>query len=504
MLRRLLDFQLAITAEGKPLHFLRPLASAIDTFCYEVPLKTTRGPHIRDAIDLKRWMVLVVFALIPCTLMAIWNTGLQKLVYTSGSYTLLNSFLSISSFREYIDFCFQSGRHWSILWNGLMAFLPVLVISYGVGGMCEGIFAYFRRHEISEGFLVTGILFALILPPTIPYWMVAVGVAVGVIVSKEMFGGTGMNILNPALVCRCFLFFAYPAYMSGNVWVGSNPYIVKQSLVEIVKEQNAPPWDAVSQNSFLGRVNVGPEIARIHVDTIGLTYGITTPLANLIKQKYEFFSGKPIEHAHLSDVKTFMTTDRAKGGLGLPVDLFGSAREFAEARFNQKQFSLGNLFFGNILGSMGETSTFCALLGAALLIATGIGSWRTMLAVAVGAALTALIFQYGARFGIEGGAWNPAKFDLPAYNHLFAGGLAFALVFMATDPVSSPDLPFSHYIYGALIGALTIVIRDINPAFPEGVMLAILFGNVFGPLIDTYSLKRLRRSRRVRAKKAVQ
>ncbi len=509
MLRKILDFKLRITAEGKPLHFFRPLVSAIDTFLYEVPLRTERAPHIRDALDLKRWMVIVIFALLPCTLMAIWNTGLQKVVYTSGDFTLLDSFLEVSTFSGYFSFCFSEGLWKSIVFQGLTTFIPVLIISYAVGGFWEGVFAHFRRHEISEGFLVTGILFALILPPTIPYWMVAVGVSVGVILAKELFGGTGMNILNPALVCRCFLFFAYPAYMSGSIWVGSNPHVVKESLVKMNQEAEKAPWDAFSQASYLGRVNSTTDVSRIHIDTIGAQLGKTASLAPVIQKYLKKFNtrfGLNYQLGNMTprELQNFLTAEKADGGLGLASDNFGSAIEFAQLKYGNGNFSNGNLFFGNMLGSMGETSTFAVLLGALLLILTGVGSWRTMLSVIAGALLTALMFNFGSHIGLEQGAWNPAKFDLPAYKHLIVGSLAFGLVFMATDPVSSPDLHFSHYIYGGLIGALTIVIRDINPAFPEGVMLAILFGNVFGPLIDSYSIKRLRRARRVRAEKALQ
>ena len=185
MLRKLLDLQLSLTEEGKPLHKLRPLITAGDTFLYEAPINTSKGPHIRDAVDIKRWMLLVVIALIPCTLMAIWNTGLQKFIYAGGDYRIMNEYLAAStSFSEYFAFAGKDDRWMTILKYGLGAFLPIVFISYAVGGLWEGIFAVARGHEISEGFLVTGILYALILPPTIPYWMVAVGVSIGVVLSK--------------------------------------------------------------------------------------------------------------------------------------------------------------------------------------------------------------------------------------------------------------------------------------------------------------------------------
>ena len=189
MLRKFLDFQLSLTEKGKPLHRLRPLITATDTFLYEAPINTTKGPHIRDAVDVKRWMVLVVFALIPCILMAIWNTGLQSFVYSSGDYKLMNEYFSSStSLSSYVDFVMKDNRYLTILKLGCIAFFPLVFISYAVGGIWEAIFAVVRRHEISEGFLVTGILYVLILPPTIPYWMAAIGVSVGVVLGKEVSG----------------------------------------------------------------------------------------------------------------------------------------------------------------------------------------------------------------------------------------------------------------------------------------------------------------------------
>lgn len=503
MLRSILDFHMRITEEGKLLAFMRPLVSAIDTFAYEVNLKTTRGPHIRDAVDLKRWMVLVVFALIPAMLWAIWNSGVQAIAYGSKNPELMHTFEQINSLESYLSFCFSDGRFWSILGQGLYTFIPLLIISYAVGGFWEGLFAYFRRHEISEGFLVTGILFALILPPTIPYWMAASGISIGIILSKELFGGTGMNILNPALVCRCYLFFAYPAYMSGLVWVGTNMPEVKQSLVTMNKDRG--PWDSFSQATFRTTLNSGSEIPRIHVDAIGEQFGIRTDLhADLINRLKKWNPSAKLGQMDSNTLLSFMTAPKNEGGLGMPADNYQGTIELAKARYSQGKFAISNLFFGNMLGSVGETSTFAIILGALFLIITQIASWRTMLATLLGAYGTATLFQLGATFGVEHGAWNPAIFAMPAYLHLISGGLAFGLVFMTTDPVSSPDLKTSHWIYGILIGFVTIVIRNINPAFPEGIMLAILFGNVFGPLIDHYVLKQMRRARRVRAQKALQ
>ena len=255
MLRRFLDYQLSLTEPGRPLHKLRSLVSAGDTFLYEAPINTTRGPHIRDAIDVKRWMMIVVIALLPCLLWAIWNTGMQAFIYNSGDYKLMNEYLTQSlTFDGYVNFATKDDRYLTILKLGLGAVIPLLIISYAVGGLWEAVFACVRGHEISEGFLVTGILYVLILPSTIPYWMAAVGVSVGVVLSKEVFGGSGMNIVNPALACRAFLFFTFPGKMSGDVWVGTNPTVVRKSLSQMNQAGHTTALDGYSQASKLDPV----------------------------------------------------------------------------------------------------------------------------------------------------------------------------------------------------------------------------------------------------------
>lgn len=424
---------------------LRPLISATDHFLRSPATQTHKGPHIRDFIDVKRWMILVVIALFPCILAAIWNTGVQAFVYSSGSAPLMDIFLKASeSWQGYWSF---TTAHWRpILWKGMIGFLPYVAISYGVGGIWETIFACVRKHDIAEGFLVTGILYALILPPTLPYWMAALGISVGIILSKELFGGTGMNILNPALVCRCFLFFAFPAYMTGEVWVGRNLAQVRESVLKM---------DGISQASALAVYNLSSDVKRVHVDAI--------------------MKGKS---------KNTVTET-----LGLSADNYREAQEFIKLKQGVGKWNDWGLFLGNKIGSMGEVSILASLLGAAFLIGTGIGSWRTMAAVFLGAAVTALAFEYGSRLS----PWSPAQFDFPMYKQFLMGGLAFGLVFMATDPVSSPVMNGAKWAYGFLIGMLTIVIRAINPAFPEGIMLAILFGNVFAPLFDFFALRIYRR-----------
>jgi Na+-transporting NADH:ubiquinone oxidoreductase subunit B len=510
MLRKFLDFQLSLTAPGKPLEKLKPLISALDTFLYESPDRTKKAPHIRDAVDLKRWMMVVIFALIPCILMAIWNTGMQKFVYASGDYKLMNEFLSsCHSLYDYFHFAAKDSRYLTILYYGALAFFPIMILSYAVGGLCEGIFACVRGHDIAEGFLVTGMLYALILPPTIPYWMVAIGVAVGVILSKELFGGTGMNIMNPALSCRAFLFFTFPGQMSGEIWAGTNPTVVRNSLMQMNTAAGLNPVDGYSQATCLAKFSIGMDVKRVHVDAIAahMTHAVDkVPTRAVIEKQFEKWSSASPEHFSLGSLvpdqlKNFVTSSIDQGGLGLAVDNYENAYRFATLQYSQGIQTDWNFIFGNKLGSLGETSILACILGAALLIYCRIGSWRTMLGMIFGAYFTALTFELFSRFtGVDGGAWNPAILGFPAYKHLLLGGLAFGAVFMATDPVSSAALKISRWIYGFCIGALAICIRAINPAYPEGVMLAILAGNVFSPLIDHYVALNYRRVARVAAK----
>lgn len=505
MLRRFLDFQYSILEKKSSLRRFRPLVSAVDSFCFEPAINTKRSPFIRDAIDVKRWMILVVIALLPAIFMAIWNTGIHKMVYSSSSYPLMKEYLHASTtFRGYFDFVFKDQRYLTILSLGTQAFLPLVLISYAVGGLCEGIIACIRQTEIAEGFLVTGILYPLILPPIIPYWMVALGVAFGVIIGKELFGGTGMNIFNPALVCRAFLFFTFPGKMtSANIWVGLNTDELAASMGAMNTAAHLNEIDGFSSATPLGTLHLTvPEIKRIHVDTIATnmvgdkvsTYPTITAHFEQWKELGNYDAS--LGHLSIDQLQNFITSSPERGGLDLAVSNFPTAYQFVDTSYGLGKFSDGNLFWGNIPGSLGETSTFACLLGAIFLIYMGIGSWRIMVAMGLSAFITAFLFQFlSTHIGVDSGAWNPAKFAIPAYKHLLFGGLAFGLVFMATDPVSAPGLNSSKWIYGSLIGFLTIIIRMINPAYSEGVMLAILLGNVFAPLIDYIMIRKFRSSR---------
>jgi Na+-transporting NADH:ubiquinone oxidoreductase subunit B len=366
--------------------------------------------------------------------------------------------------------------------------------------------ASIRGHEIAEGFLVTGMLYPLILPPTIPYWMAALGIAFGVIIGKELFGGTGMNILNPALTARAFLFFTFPGKMTGDLWVGTNPTIIQESLKKMNLESGLNEIDGITQATPLGTFNSAlPEIKRIHVDAIASnTLGSKVPTFEVLERYFQKWKmvGNHTEatlgNLSLSDLQSFVTSSTDSGGLGLASEQFTQAYQFADTSYGIGHLTDGNLFFGNILGSMGETSTFACLLGALFLIYTGIGSWRIMVAFGISAFLFASLFEWASYVGVDGGAWNTARFAMPAYRHLLMGGLAFGLVFMATDPVSAPTMKAAKWVYGALIGVVTLLIRLINPAYPEGVMLAILFANVFAPLIDYHAIRNFRRGFRGR------
>ncbi len=371
--------------KGRPLEKLYPLYEAVDTFLF-TPGRVTRGsPHIRDAWDLKRVMSFVVIALVPCIAMGVYNTGLQ-IIRAGGQ-----------------DYSF-----WLAVGLGLRKVLPIILVSYAVGGFWEVLFAVIRRHEINEGFLVTGILFALIMPPTIPLWQVAAGISFGVVIGKEIFGGTGMNILNPALLGRAFLFFAYPVQISGdNVWVA---------------------LDGVSR---------------------------ATPLAVV-----------------------------AAAGRGAP----------AVGALHEAGYSFSEMFWGFIPGSIGETSALACLLGLGFLLLTGVASWRVVAGCVIGGTAMGLLFR--ALCGPE----SPSFFSLWPHWHMVMGGFAFGAVFMATDPVSACATDTGRWIYGTAIGLLTVLIRVINPAYPEGVMLAILFMNVFAPLIDYFVVENHMNKREARLK----
>ena len=368
-LRNLLDkVEPNFTGNGKYAKFY-PLYEMADTFLFTPTDKTKNGPHIRDAVDLKRVMSFVVIAMLPALLFGIFNVGRQ----VNPNAAIIDMFIS-----------------------GLPTVLPIILVSYLVGGFWEMIFAVVRKHEINEGFLVTGMLIPLVMPPTIPLWMVALATTFGVVIGKEIFGGTGYNIFNPALVARAFIFFAYPGAISGDrVWT----------------------IDGISQ---------------------------ATPLLQASSQQ---------------------------GSQAL--ELLGN------------QFNWWDMFYGFIPGSIGETSTVAILIGAAFLLITRIGNWRIMAGTLLGMVLTAKLTNV---FGEAVASSNPMLF-LPAEYHLVMGGFAFGLVFMATDPVSAAQTDRGRWIYGLLIGFMCVIIRAINPAYPEGMMLSILFANAFAPLFDYFVMK---------------
>ncbi len=402
-LRRILDRQARHFERGGKLERFYPLYEAPDTFLY-TPGKTTAGAaHVRDALDLKRLMMTVVVALVPCVLMAMWNTGRQIHVAIAGGASALPNWRTDA--METLGLPFDATSLLSNSVHGALYYLPVLIVTFAVGGLWEGLFAVVRRHDVNEGFLVTGMLFPLVLPPTIPLWQVAVGITFGVVVGKEIFGGTGFNVLNPALTARVFLFFAYPAQISGDaVWIAARTSA-----------------DGYSGASALGDIAV-----------------------------HEAEEGSSAALDGLAAIEGSVTWMQA--------------------------------FLGDIPGSMGETSTLACLIGAAVLIATGIGSWRIMVAATAGSFATSMLLNLIAS------TTNP-MLSVPFGWHVVLGGWAFGIVFMATDPVSAAQTNQGRYIYGFLVGVLAILIRTVNPAFPEGVMLGILFMNLFAPLIDHYVLK---------------
>ncbi len=402
-LRRILDRQARHFEPGGRFERFYPLYEAPDTFLY-TPGKTTAGAaHVRDALDLKRLMMTVVVALVPCVLMAMWNTGRQIHLAIAGGATALPNWRTDA--MEMLGLPFDAASLLANTAHGALYYLPVLIVTFAVGGLWEGLFAVVRRHDVNEGFLVTGMLFPLVLPPTIPLWQVAVGITFGVVVGKEIFGGTGYNVLNPALTARVFLFFAYPAQISGDaVWIAAG----------------------TSADGYSGATALG-DIAVLE----------------------------------------------AVEGSDAPLDGLSAI---------EGKVSWMQAFLGDIPGSMGETSALACLIGAAILIATGIGSWRIMVAATAGTAAISVLLDLIA-------SNTNAMLSVPFHWHVVLGGWAFGIVFMATDPVSAAQTNRGRYIYGFLVGVLAILIRTVNPAFPEGVMLGILFMNLFAPLIDHYVLK---------------
>ncbi len=395
MLRKFLDKLAHSFEKGGKYEKLYPLYEAADTFLYTPADVTKRDAHVRDALDLKRMMMTVVIALLPCVLFAMYNTGLQAhRMIALGAQPLDNWQTAV---YQMLGLGFDPANLLACFVHGAIYFLPVYIITMFIGGHCEVLFSIVRKHEVNEGFLVTGLLFPLTLPPTIPLWQVALGIAFGVVLGKEVFGGTGMNVLNPALTARAFLFFAYPAQISGDSpWIAANLSTLPQG---------------VSGATALGRAAVDPA--------------------------------------------SIMNTSAA-----WPHTWWDS-------------------FIGTIPGSMGETSTLCCLIGAAILILTRVGSWRTMLGVVLGTlALSSLLNAVGSE--------TNKMFALPFEWHVVLGGWAFGAVFMATDPVSSAFTDRGKLLYGFGIGALVVLVRVVNPAYPEGMMLAILFMNMFAPLIDYF------------------
>ncbi|MBA3315221.1 MAG: NADH:ubiquinone reductase (Na(+)-transporting) subunit B [Planctomycetaceae bacterium] len=431
-LRKALDKTEPLFHKGGKLERLYPVYEALDTFLY-TPGQVTRGPsHVRDGMDLKRMMSLVIVSLLPAIYMAMWNTGYQAnlalveqaqagvfVTDPSGEKGMLPEELRAKlgtdegiSVEDAQPLAHQVGWRGRILdattgidpdsflsnlLHGTLWFLPVYLVTMVAGGTCEAIFSIVRGHEINEGFLVTGMLFPLTLPPTIPLWETALGIMFGVVLGKEVFGGTGRNFLNPALTARAFLYFAYPGEISGD-----------------------KVWNAA---------NAVPTVA---------------------------------------DGYTSATTLNTMNAPGATLDAI--------------HVTWWDAFLGTIEGSMGETSVLGAIIGAAILIAVGVGSWRIMAACVIGLVGTSGILYAAALAGYSANA----MWLMPPWWHLVVGGFAFGAVWMATDPVSASMTRTGMWWYGILIGFMTILIRAVNPAFPEGIMLAILFGNVFAPLIDYF------------------
>ena len=384
-LRNLVDKLKPTFSEGGKLSALHSTFEGFETFLFVPNTTTQKGAHIRDCNDMKRTMIMVVLALVPALLFGMYNTGYQH-------------FLSLG----------QEAGLWECFWFGFLKVLPMIIVSYLVGLSIEFAFAQKRGHEINEGFLVSGLLIPMIMPVDVPLWMLALGTAFAVVIGKEVFGGTGMNVFNPALLARAFVFFAYTPFMSGEtVWVAG-----------------------------LGKAEAG------------------------------------------------MIADGFSGATALEQLSTTGAMNY----------SICDALIGLMPGCVGETSVIAIALGALVLLVSGVASWRTMVSVFVGGLAMGLLFNaIGAN----------AYMEVPAYTHLLVGGFAFGAVFMATDPVTSAQTSVGQYIVGFMTGALAVMIRVINPAYPEGMMLSILFMNALAPLVDYFVVERniTRRKNRVKSAK---
>ncbi len=389
-LRRLLDRAHPYVAKGGPYEQFYAMYEAVDTFFYTPGEVTRTAPHVRDSIDLKRVMIFVWVAVAPAIVVGLWNTGYQaNLAMGDLGVDEAPGLRGLALY--WLGVGYDPGNVWDCLMHGAAWYVPIFAVTFAVGIGWEILFAGIRNHEVNEGFFVTSLLYSLILPPTIPLWQAALGISFGVVLAKEVFGGTGKNFVNPALAGRAFLFFAYPAELSGD-----------------------SVWTAVG--GFSG----------------------ATPLA--------------------------------LGAVGGVASIVGEGITWMDA------------FLGGIQGSIGATSAAACLLGACFLVYTKVASYRIILGVFLGMVATSLLLN------ALDGSDNPMM-GMPWYWHLVLGGFAFGMVFMATDPVSACQTNMGRWIFGLLIGAMTVMIRVVNPAFPEGIMMAILFANVVAPLIDYFVVR---------------
>ena len=459
--------------------FLYSLVETTKAFLYPPSNVPDHAPYVHDPIDIKRVMTLVVFALLPTTFFSILSNGLHASLYDQVNISLMQEYIEASnSISSYFSFLFS--HFLTFFWQGCKLFIPQLILIYFVGALVEIFFASLHRKTVSEGFFVTGILFALIIPPTLPYWMTIFGVVTGLILGKEIFGGTGMNIFNPALICRCILYFSFPSYMTGNIWVGSNQFTTAKNVVTYNKELNRT-YDTITTATPLNIAEIPDSITRLQIDATALSFTKDIRLKKEVEDKlYNYNSKLTINNLSTTEHIDFLTS-----GLGIPAENLEGAFHFAKLVYNIPPFSDANFYFGNMPGSMGETPKFAIHIGMLILFFTGLISKRIILPAYISAYITAGLFYLFAMSSPD----NPAHFAIPPYKQLIIGGLSFGIVFMATDPVSGPTNRIAQIIYGIMIGSLTIIIRMINPAYPEAVMLAILFSNAFSPLLDRITLR---------------
>ncbi|WP_157952491.1 RnfABCDGE type electron transport complex subunit D [Candidatus Similichlamydia epinepheli] len=452
-------------------------------------------PFVCNVHNLDHWIRLLLISLIPPTLFGTWAVGVYSFVFAEKDLNVLREFYnSTLSLTGYMKFCFQMPRAMRIVSAGVSCLVPIIFTSCLFSFITDRIFSNWRKRAKSNWWIVTGLLFALAMPPTIPIWMVAVGIIFGTIFGKEIFGGTGMNMFNPALVARCFLVLSFPGNFCGNVWIAPTVRSVQASILSMDALQNSDTVsDAISGASPLGQLALTKEVLKDHLEAIAyyIRPDLITP-SGTWKNIFNRWSrlnkiSKSFDQLSIVELESFLTSHPTNFGLGLDKERFIHTIHMAKLYLGEPPYTTLSLLIGARPGCCGEVGLIGPLIGAFILLWNQIASGLIMVSIWISACLSFLIFKWIA--SIQQGTDMYAKYVIPLQVHLMTGSLAFGSIFFATDPVSAPCDRFAKIIYGGLIGFLIILVRLKSSAFKEGVMFAILIGNVFAPILDIIALE---------------